>query len=78
MNATAKKQEYSLSAKKINTKIIKKAMIDKEMTLIDAAKLLDVNVNTISRWVNNNNLNQIENFLKLMTILNLEIKDIYK
>lgn len=78
MNATAKKHEYSLSAKKINTKIIKKAMIDKEMTLIKAAKILDVNVNTISRWVNGNNLNQIENFLQLMYMLNLEIKDIYK
>lgn len=62
----------------INSKEIKKRMIDKNLNVNEVSKLINVNINTVSRWLNNKNLNQIENFLKLLEILELEIKDIKK
>lgn len=62
----------------INSKEIKKRMIDKNLNVSEVSKLINVNINTVSRWLNNKNLNQIENFLKLLEILELEIKDIKK
>jgi transcriptional regulator with XRE-family HTH domain len=62
----------------INTKAIKKAMIDKDLSVIELSNILNLNVNTVSRWINGNNLNQIDNFLNLLIYLNLDIKEIKK
>lgn len=79
MNATAPKNNHNyFAAKKLNMKNVKKAIIDRELSLVEVAKILGVNINTVSRWVNGNNLQQIENFLKLLSLLDLDIDDIYK
>lgn len=60
----------------MNVQKIKIAMLEKGITVIEMSKLLDVNINTVSRWVNGKHLNSIEKFLEMLEILNLEIKDI--
>ncbi len=60
----------------MNFKLIKIRMIEKGYNLKELAELLDVNINTISRWVNGNNINQIEKFIELCKILNIEIEEL--
>ena len=60
----------------IKTKIIKIKMIEKGFTLNDLAKILKINTNTISRWINGNNINNIDKFIELCNILEIDIKDL--
>ena len=62
----------------INTKNIKIAMIEKEISIVKLSKKLNVSINTLSRWLNGHNLNQIENFLNLLIYLDISIDDIKK
>ena len=59
----------------MNMNIIKIAMIEQGISNKDLACMLSINENTISRWLNNN-LNQIENFLKLLQFLNIDINEL--
>lgn len=60
----------------VNNNLIKIKLIEKDITMKDLAPVLNVNCNTLSRWANGNNLNQIEKFLKLLDYLNIELNDI--
>lgn len=62
----------------IDTKIIKIAMIENNISVIELARKLDINVNTVSRWINNKNIENVDKFLEMLKILNIEIKDIKK
>lgn len=62
----------------MNTKIIKKAMIDKNLNNIELASILKINENTVSRWLNGKNLSNINKFLEMLKILELDINDIKK
>jgi len=62
----------------LNTKIIKKAMIDKNLNNIELASILKINENTVSRWLNGKNLSNINKFLEMLKILELDINDIKK
>lgn len=53
-------------------------MLENNLTMIEIANILDLNVNTVSRWLNGNHLNNIIKFLELLLVLNLEINDIIK
>ena len=60
----------------IDTIKIKQQMILKDITVVELSKRLNVNVNTISRWINNKHLDSINTFLDMLLILELDIKDI--
>lgn len=62
----------------INTTRIKIAMLEKNLTVIELAENLQINVNTISRWINGKNLSSIEKFIEMLQILELDINDIKK
>lgn len=62
----------------MNAKIIKKAMIDKNLNNIELASILKINENTVSRWLNGKNLSNINKFLEMLEILELDINDIKK
>ena len=53
-------------------------MLENNLTMIEIANILNLNVNTVSRWLNGNHLNNIIKFLELLLVLNLEINDIIK
>lgn len=57
---------------------IKQQLIAKNMTVKELAELLNVNVNTVSKWLNGKHLDSINTFLDMMKILNLKIDDIKK
>ena len=44
----------------------------------ELAKIIKINENTISRWINGNNLSNINKFLEMLEILELDINDIKK
>lgn len=60
----------------MNFKLIKIKMIEKDYSLADLSKMLDINLNTISRWINGNNISNIEKFIELCKILDIDIKDL--
>lgn len=62
----------------IDMKYIKIAMINKNINNNDMSKLLNLNVNTISRWINGNNLYNIEKFIDMLNILDIKVSDIKK
>jgi len=53
-------------------------MIEQNFTHTIVANNLNINVNTVSRWANGNNLEQIEKFIDLMILLNIDLKEIKK
>lgn len=48
------------------------------MSIIDLSDKLKINVNTVSRWLNGKNLNNIDNFLSMMYLLEISVEDIKK
>lgn len=62
----------------INTTRIKIAMLEKNLNNIELASILKINENTVSRWLNGKNLSNINNFLEMLKILELDINDIKK
>jgi transcriptional regulator with XRE-family HTH domain len=62
----------------IDYKIIRIEMIKKEINEIELAKKLNINVNTLSRWLNGKNLININKFFELLDILELDLSDIKK
>lgn len=60
----------------INTKYIRYKMIEKDFSIIQLSKEIDINVNTISRWLNGNNLNNIEKFIEMMIILDIDVNEL--
>jgi transcriptional regulator with XRE-family HTH domain len=60
----------------MNTKLLKIQLVKKDMTVIELAEKIGVNVNTVSRWMNGNNLNQIEKFLEMLKVLDVNYKDL--
>lgn len=56
-------------------KIIKIKMIEKGYKLNEIAEILKINHNTISRWINGNNINNIEKFIELCKLLDIDIND---
>lgn len=62
----------------IDTKKIKIAMIENNINVIEMSEKLNVNVNTVSRWINGNHLSSIEKFIEMLSILHLNIDDIKK
>lgn len=62
----------------INVKEIKHAMIDKNINIKELAKEINLSVNTISKWVNGNNLNQIDKFLEMIIYLDIDLKKLKK
>ena len=60
----------------LNIKNVKIEIVKKDITNVQLAEKLGMNVNTISRWLNGNNLEQIEKFLEMLKILDLNVNDI--
>ena len=59
----------------INSKIIKIKIIEKGYTNREIAKMLNLNEQTISNWINGK-LGNIEKFIELCKILDIEIKEL--
>lgn len=53
-------------------------MLEKNLNNIELASILKINENTVSRWLNGKNLSNINNFLEMLKILELDINDIKK
>lgn len=62
----------------INIKEIKHAMIDKNINIKELANKLNLSVNTISKWINGNNLNQIDKFLEMIIYLDIDLNKLKK
>jgi transcriptional regulator with XRE-family HTH domain len=56
----------------MNIKYVKIQMIKHNLNVKEIAKLLNVNINTISRWTNGKNTANIEIFIKLINLLELD------
>lgn len=63
--------------KKMNTKIIKIKMIEKNISQKEIAKKLNINEQTISNWINGKNLENIKKFLTLIKELEIDIKQLF-
>lgn len=61
--------------KKYNTKIIKMKIIEKGYSQKEIAKKLNITEETLSRWINGK-LGNIEKFIELCKILDIEIKEL--
>lgn len=57
-------------------KIIKIKAIEKNYTYKNLAENIGTSEQTITNWVNNRNTNNINKFIKLCKLLNIEIKDL--
>lgn len=62
----------------IDTKKIKARIYEKGLEYKDIANALNIHVQTISNWINNRNLNNINKFIQLLILLDLDISDIKK
>lgn len=62
----------------IDYKKIKIAMYENNINNIELSEKLNVNVDTISRWINGKHLDSFDKFLEMLKILNLKIEDIKK
>jgi transcriptional regulator with XRE-family HTH domain len=62
----------------INTKIIKAKIYEKGYTVKEVAKILDINEITITNWIHGRNIKQIDKFLELLILLDIETKEIKK
>lgn len=62
----------------INTKKIKARIYEKGLEYKDIANALNIHEQTISNWINNRNLNNINKFIQLLILLDLDINDIKK
>jgi transcriptional regulator with XRE-family HTH domain len=60
----------------IDYNYIKAEVIRNGYTVTSLANKIDINVNTLSRWINGNNLNQIEKFLMVLVLLHIDINKI--
>lgn len=60
----------------MNTRIIKVKLAENNMTIKELAKNLEMNPQTISNWINGKNINQIEKFISICKILEIEMKDL--
>lgn len=59
-------------------KIIKIKMIENDISLKELAEKINVNINTVSRWINGKNLENTEKFIEMLSILNISIEEIKK
>lgn len=62
----------------LNMKRVKIRMIEKNITNIEIAEKLKCNINTISRWLNEKNIENIEKFIDMLIMLDIDIKQIKK
>lgn len=62
----------------IDTKKIKARIYEKGLEYKDIANALNIHEQTISNWINNRNLNNINKFIQLLILLDLDINDIKK
>lgn len=60
----------------MNGNIIKSKIYKKNMTINEVANLLNINSMTLSNWINGRNTKQIDNFINLMLLLDIDIKEI--
>lgn len=56
--------------------IIKSKIYEKGYTINDIALILNLNAMTLSNWINGRNTKQIDNFINLMLLLDIDIKEI--
>lgn len=63
---------------KIDTSIIKAKIAIKRLTIKEVAEAINVNDQTISNWINNKNIDNINKFLKLLKFLEIDINEIKK
>lgn len=62
----------------INNDIFKHKLIDKKITIKQLSKNINLSVNTISKWINGNNLAQIDKFLDMVIYLDIDINELKK
>lgn len=60
----------------MKSKKIKMKIIEKETNQTEISKKINVSKQTINNWCNNRNLDKINAFLKMMKLLDLEVKDL--
>lgn len=60
----------------INGNIIKSEIYKKGYSIKEIANILNISDMTISNWINGRNLNQIEKFINLMLLLDIDIKEV--
>jgi len=53
-------------------------MLENELTVKELAEKLNINVNTVSRWINGKHLENFDVFLNMLKILKIDIDDIKK
>lgn len=64
---------YNIDTRKIKSKIYQLGLQYK-----DISKEIGIHEQTLSNWINNKNLNNINKFIELLIMLDLDIKDIKK
>lgn len=62
----------------LNGNYIKGEIYKKDYTIKDIALLLNINPMTISNWINNRNIQNIEKFIKLINLLEIDPKKLIK
>lgn len=62
----------------MNGNIIKSKIYEKNMSINEVANLLNINPMTLSNWINGRNTKQIDNFINLMLLLDIDIKELKK
>lgn len=62
----------------LNGKYIKGEIYKKGYNIKDIALILNINPMTISNWVNNRNIQNIEKFIKLINLLEIDPKKLIK
>lgn len=62
----------------INTRKIKSRIYELGYEYKDISKILNIHEQTISNWINNRNLSNINKFIELLILLDLDIKDLKK
>ena len=62
----------------LNGNIIKSKIYKKNMTINEVANLLNINSMTLSNWINGRNTKQIDNFINLLILLDIDIRELKK
>lgn len=56
--------------------IIKAKIFEKDLSVKEIADILNINKQTLTNWINGRNTKQIDKFLELIILLDLDIKEL--
>ena len=62
----------------INMNTLKSKIVEKGFTIREISKEIDINEQTISNWLNNRNMSNINKFIDLIIFLDIDLRDLIK